>query len=204
MQMDPEYLRGHYASLSDEALRAIDRTGLVEVARRCYDDELRRRSAAPHDLPDEEAGVEVEPPDLGDTPNWLEDAAEVYSWVVRPGNAVPYDAEVAQDALVDAGIPCHFDLFGDPPEQSVSPEPTHRWRLMVPGKLNLQASSILEREIHNPEFEAVWKTHLEGLSDHELRETNPQVTFCGLIDRIERVTRAYDEEIARRKLKPRS
>ena len=201
MQMDPEYLREHYASLSDEALRAIDRTSLVEVARRCYDDELRQRAAAPRDLPDEEVGVEIEPPDLGDKPSWLEDAAEVYSWVVLPGNAVPFDAEVAHDALVNAGIPCHFDLFEDPKEQSVLPESTHRWRLMVPGKLNLRATSVLEREIQNPEFEAVWKTHLEALSDRELRETNPQVTFCGLIDRIERVTRAYDEELARRKLK---
>ena len=203
MQMDPEYLREHYASLSDEALRAIDRASLVEVARRCYDDELRQRSAPPHDLPDEEVGVEVEPPDLGDKPSWLEDAAEIYSWVVLPGKAAPSDAEVAHDALVAAGIPCHFDLFEDPPEQSVIPEPTHRWRLMVPGKLNLRATSVLEREIQNPEFEAVWKTHLEGLSDRELREMNPQVTFCGLIDRIGRVTRAYDEELARRKLKPK-
>src|SRR5258708_27294340 len=181
MQMDPEYLREHYASLSDEALRAIDRASLVEVAQRCYDDELRKRSATTHNLPDEEVEFEVEPPGAEDKPVWLEDAAEVYSWVVLPGSAAPSSAEDAHDALEDAGIPCYLDLFEDPPEQSIYPEPTHRLRLMVPVKLNMRAASVLEREIQNPEFEAEWKMHLEALSDHELRETNPQVTFCGLI-----------------------
>jgi hypothetical protein len=30
---------------------------------------------------------------------------------------------------------------------------------------------------------------------------NPQIAFCGLFDRIERVNRIYNEEIARRRLK---
>ena len=38
---------------------------------------------------------------------------------------------------------------------------------MVPGNLNQRATSILERDIFNPEFEAEWKTHLEMLSDEE-------------------------------------
>jgi hypothetical protein len=75
---------------------------------------------------------------------------------------------------------------------------------MVPGKLNLRATSVLEREIFNQEFEDDWKTHLEALSDADLRAMNPQVAFCGLFDRIERVNRVYDEEIARRKLKSES
>ena len=61
--------------------------------------------------------------------------------------------------------------------------------------------SVLERESFNSEFEAGWKTHLEALSDEELRAMNPKVAFCGLFDRIARVNRVYDEEIARRKLK---
>jgi hypothetical protein len=31
---------------------------------------------------------------------------------------------------------------------------------------------------------------------------NPQVSFCGLFDRAERVTKAYKEEFARRGMKP--
>jgi hypothetical protein len=72
---------------------------------------------------------------------------------------------------------------------------------MVPGHLNLFATSVLERDMFNAEFEAAWKTHLETLPDSELRTMNPQIAFCGLFDRVERVTRAYDEEIRRRGLK---
>ena len=43
MKLNIEELRRHYASLSDEALREIDRTELVEIARQCYDQELALR-----------------------------------------------------------------------------------------------------------------------------------------------------------------
>jgi hypothetical protein len=62
----------------------------------------------------------------------------------------------------------------------------------------------LERDIFNADFEAEWKTHLETLSDEELRAMTPQSAFCGLFDRVERVTKAYDEEIASRRLRPES
>jgi hypothetical protein len=75
---------------------------------------------------------------------------------------------------------------------------------MVPGKLNMRATSVLDREIFNAEFEANWKTHLEALSDEELRAMNPEVAFCGLFDRIERVNRVYEEEVARRRLNSES
>ena len=86
-------------------------------------------------------------------------------------------------------------------EKTPSPSETHRWRLMVPGKLNLRAASVLERDIFNAEFEAGWKMRLEEFSDEELREMNPQVAFCGLFDRIARVNKAYEEEIARRRMR---
>ena len=47
MQVDPEYLRRHYNSLSDEALLAFNRSDLVEIAQKCYDAELDRRELAP-------------------------------------------------------------------------------------------------------------------------------------------------------------
>ena len=47
MQLDPDYLRQHYASLSDEALLAIDRADLVEMAQMIFDDEVGRRKLAP-------------------------------------------------------------------------------------------------------------------------------------------------------------
>ncbi len=70
----------------------------------------------------------------------------------------------------------------------------------MPGNLNLRATSVLDRDIFNQEFEETWKVHLETLSDAELRQMNPQVVFCGLFDRVERVTKAYDDELTRRKL----
>jgi hypothetical protein len=217
MQLDPEYLRRHYDSLSDEALLAVDRNELVEMAQKILDDELGRRGLNPlrdtrrthitptqPDPPDGEAEFDGEPPAAGDKPSWLEDAAEVYSHADLPGTTHAADAENARDVLQAAGIPCYLELFEISHETSAAPEPAHRWRLMVPGKLNLRATSVLEREIFNQEFEDDWKTHLEALSDADLRAMNPQVAFCGLFDRIERVNRVYDEEIARRKLKSES
>jgi hypothetical protein len=77
----------------------------------------------------------------------------------------------------------------------------YRWRVLVPGKLVHRATSVLDRDIFNAEFEAGWRTHLEILSDEELRVMDPEYAFCGLYDRLERINRAYDEEAERRHLK---
>ena len=39
------------------------------------------------------------------------------------------------------------------------------------------------------------------LSDEELRALNPEDICAGLLDRVERLTRVYTEEIARRRSK---
>ncbi len=153
------------------------------------------------DPTDVEADLDGEPAVAGDTPGWLEEAAEVYSYADHPGTARAANAEDARAVLEAAGIPCYLDLAEISPEQSAAPEPTRRWRIMVPRKLNLRATSVLEREIFNLEFEADWKTHLETLSDEDLGAMNPEAAFCGLFDRVERVNRVYDEELARRGLK---
>jgi len=227
MQIDPKYLRQQYSSLSDEALLAIDRSELVEIAQQCYDAELserglkQRRRAKPtdearavpeqaDDRADEEAAyddaeldaeddVEYEP---GDEPDWLDEAAEVYSRGVLAGTVPGEDVLDARNALDAAGIPCHVELTVEP-EGPPTPA-AHRWRVLVPGQLNMQATSILERDIFNQDFEANWKAHLQTLSDTELDAMQPETAFCGLFDRVERVTRAYEEEIARRKLKSES
>ena len=142
---------------------------------------------------------ELEPSFDGHKPGWLQDAAEVFSRYDRPGSLPADDLVDARDALEAAGIPCYLDLFEIPKVKS-SPPPTHLWRLMVPGNLNQRATSVLERDVFNPEFEAEWKAHLETLSDEDLRGMKPEIAFCGLFDRVERVTRAYAQEIARRKL----
>jgi hypothetical protein len=69
---------------------------------------------------------------------------------------------------------------------------------MVPGRWMLEAQSVLDQGIFNQEVEDQWKAHFQMLSDEELRAVDPQVLFGGLRDRIERVTRAYRDELAQR------
>ncbi len=200
MPNDPKYLREHYASLSDGALQAIDRADLVETAQQCYDDEVARRRAARSENAEVDDEPLSEPLSDGEKPDWLNDASEVFSRVDRPGALPADDIAAARDALDAEGIPCYLDL-AELPQAEESPEgPTHIWRVLVPGNLNLRAASVLDRDIFNADFEAQWKAHLETLSDDEVLEMNPEVVFCGLFDRVERVNRAYDDEIARRKL----
>jgi hypothetical protein len=205
MPVDPKYLREHYASLSDDALQAINRGDLVAAAQQCYDDELRRRRGArqipePQDVPDEDLEFDSEPAPDGDRPDWLRDAAEVFSRVDQPGAPPAADLADARDALEAAGIPCYLDLSEIPADDSPRPA-THLWRVMVPGNLNLRAASVLDRDIFNQQYEDEWKTLLETLSDEELRGMKPEAVFCGLFDRVARVNRAYDEELARRRMK---
>jgi hypothetical protein len=191
MPVDVKYLREHYASLSDEALSATDRTELVNEAQQCFDQEFARRKES-RPTPGRSETVDL------DQPDWLDEAAEVYARSSHSGSAPANDVLDAEQALEAAGIPCQLELIEE--EINTAPAPTHRWRVLVPGNLNVHASSVLEREIFNAEFEAGWKMHLETLSDEELRAMTPQETLCGLFDRVDRATKAYEEEIARRGL----
>jgi hypothetical protein len=196
MAVDVEYLRQHYAALSDEALLAIDRAELVDSARKCFDEEFGRR-----ELNTRRTVRRAEPRPKAPSPqepDWHEEAAEVYSRVDSHCGPSP-EVMSAREALEAAGIPCHLEESVIPEDRSVTPE-QHQWRVMVPGKLNMHAASILDRDLFNADIEANWKNHLETLSDEEVLAMDPAEVFCGLFDRIERVTRAYDEEIARRKL----
>jgi len=71
MRIDPEDLRRHYESLSDEGLLDIDRDQLVEVAQGIYDQEIARRGLDGLAEPDEEAydsGAPVDELDEAGTP----------------------------------------------------------------------------------------------------------------------------------------
>jgi hypothetical protein len=206
--VDPGYLRKHYASLSDDALLDIDRDELVDVARECLDAELRERhlegqvsvaeEAEPREV-DEELAEETS----GEgEPDWFEEGAEVYSSAIRPGVTSVPQAHHARRALEAAGIPCYLDVYEEEPEpvEPVERGPLRRWRLSVPGHLNMMATGVLQRDIFNDEFEAGWRTHLEVLSDEEVRAMDPKVVFCGIYDQIERATKAYREELVRRRL----
>ena len=69
---------------------------------------------------------------------------------------------------------------------------------MAPAPLTLKATSILDKEIFNPQIEADWRIHLESLTDTELAALNPDVICAGLLDRIARLKRRYNDEVSRR------
>jgi hypothetical protein len=193
MQLDPEFLRQHYAAMSDEELEAIDRADLVEAARQIFDEEVASREPANPRA----ARATVEPPDEEVELDWLEDAAEAYSRYVVRGAAPAPEAVHARDVLEAAGIPCHLELYEEPEQDE---QMQYRWRVLVPGKMTHRATSVIDRDIFNAEVEAQWRAHLEMLSDEELRVMEPQYAFCGLYDRLERINRAYDEELERRRM----
>ena len=147
MQPDPEYLREHYALLSDDALLEIDRADLVETAQNFYDHEIaRRRLGSTDDAGDsDEPAVPYEQPSPGDRPDWLEDASVAISYTSHSGGTEPAAAADAFDALRVAGIPCYLDFCEVPPEEVPPPAPTYEWRVMVPGKFNFRADSVLKR-----------------------------------------------------------
>jgi hypothetical protein len=63
------------------------------------------------------------------------------------------------------------------------------------------AISVLDKEIFNAELEADWRTHFAALPDEQLHALKPEVICAGLPDRVERLTRAYHDEIAKRRSK---
>ncbi len=69
---------------------------------------------------------------------------------------------------------------------------------MVPAPLTLKATSLLDKEIFNPQIEADWRIHLESLTDTELAALNPNVICAGLFDRIARLKKSYNDEVSRR------
>ena len=204
MQIDLEDLRHYYASLPDEALLALDRAELTDAARRCYDQEFAHRDLTPKEAPQDQADEAVAAGDAldldtGAKPNWLEDAACACAFATFSGSPSGSDAETAREALKAGGIPCYISLHKAVPP-IVDPQPRDEYCVMVPGPLYLQATSVLDREIFNPKVEDEWRTHFEALSDEELRALNSEIICAGLLDRMKRLRKVFEEEIARRRL----
>jgi len=191
MRIDIEQIRRHYASLSDEALLDVDRSDLTDAARECYDAEITERQLgeAPVDL---DFGDALDDSEIAE--DWLESAACTCAFAAHPGSPSANDAGHARQVLQAAGIPAHVSL-----EQI---DETHQeYRVLVPGALNLKAASVLDLEIFNPEVEAEWRNHFEALSNEDLGALNADVLCAGLLDRVKRLKRAYEEEIAARRLR---
>jgi hypothetical protein len=208
MQITPEDLRHHYASLSDEFLLEVEESDLTELGRKYYEAELAHRnlrrggapeSAAAHEFDaDAENAVEI-------GPDWKENAACPASFTAVPGSAHAPEAEHACDVLIAVGIPCQLSLVPhDPTGNDPDRGSFDVYQVLVPQSLNLKAVSVLDVEIFNPQTEAEWRAHLACLSDDELRELKPEIICAGMLDRAERLKRAYIDEIARRSTDGRS
>ncbi len=187
----------------------VDRADLVEAAQRIFDEEVRHRELSRPRRPvrspipleaDDQADEEVELDEStadDSAPDWLEDAVEVYSMSAADSNQPSAGALDAREALEAAKIPCYLDRH-----EETAGEWQYRWRVLVPGIFIHRATSVLDRDIFNEEFESGWKAYMAQLTEAELRTMQPEYAFCGLYDKVERINRAYDEELARRGLKP--
>jgi hypothetical protein len=204
MKLNVDDLRRHYASLSDEALRAINRTELVEIAQQCYDQELAQRAPLRkiHAIPSPQDENEGEFEDAWESnsenaPRWVAEAVCVCNFLDYPGQNAGSAAGDARSALEKAGIPCYLE------QRPVEPDtprvlPQNEYRVLVPARLNLQAISVLDKEIYNSENEEAWRAHFRALSDEELVKTKREDFVAGLLDLVDRITNAYNEEVTRR------
>ena len=182
--IDIEYLRRHYADLSDDALAEIAREDLVEAARRCYDEEAARRRPERHGRADPPRSVK---------PMDFEEGGAACACVFsdHPGSHAAEDAAEARQVLAAAGLPCRVAREqGDPPE----------WRVLVPGARELEAMSILDCEIFNPRLETEWRAHFDDLPEDDLRRLDVEAMCAGLLDRVRRLRKAYEDAMRERRL----
>ena len=201
MPINPEDLRKHYASLSDDALLLLERADLTPAAQKIFDLEIRRRR-----LDIKSAEEETDSPSFSFFRNSVDKDDEddsslenAFTVTTFSGTASgPAEAADARAALLAFGIPCEITEHEIDPSEDPVPLPYKEYRVMVPDALSLQATSVLDTAIFNGRLEADWKTQLESLSDEELTALNLDSLCAGMLDRVERLRKAYKSEVARR------
>jgi PhnB protein len=99
MKVTAEDFRHQYADLSDEALLDVDRGELVELARKCYDEELARRKLKAA-VPEPAAKQAPEP------------HADPEEFVVAETYASHEEARMGRELLRSARITAHLDAGG--------------------------------------------------------------------------------------------
>lgn len=183
--------------LNDEALLEIDRNELVEAAREVYDAELHARNLRPARHVEPLTGDD-ELPDLeaqGEAPGWIDDAMAVMSIAQAPGSNVAEQMADARIALDQSRIPNYLTIR----EPATKSDQT-LYELMVPSGQHLNALSVLDQKIFNLRMEEDWKAHFSTMTDDQLMELDADVLVAGLRDRIDRLVRAYEDELLKRGL----
>jgi len=95
LNISTENFRQHFELLSDEALEAVNREELVELARACYDEEIARRGLGRKATEPATEGVEVELPEQ----HGNEDLISLTTFTLLE------EARLARGLLESAGIP---------------------------------------------------------------------------------------------------
>ena len=198
MDIDPEYLRRHYAGLTNTALKATKRDDLIPEAQAIFDQEFAKRGLVEKAEPprveplttvavaDEEFSHDEREEDAP-PPDWIDEAFCVCAIWVRPDFKPPApDAVEVRRVLKRHQIPSYIVVEDDV------------FKVMIPNRFELQATSILDFEIYNPQLESDYRTHFARCTDDELRGLDLTLLTAGLADRIVRMERAYREELASR------
>jgi hypothetical protein len=133
MKLDPAELRKQYESLSDDALLAMNREDLVDLARQVYDEEVESRGLGSPAAVESESG---KPPET-------ESGEEMVEAAVYDSRS---EARLAKSFLLSAEIPCELEN-----EFALDDAPL---RLLVPASLLDQALDVLSAEISEEELAA--------------------------------------------------
>jgi hypothetical protein len=155
MKVDADDFRRVYESLNDEALLAVKRDELVDVAQQCYDVEVAKRGLAARD----DAAVSA--------PGSAEPAGEELAEAATFTDAD--DARLARDLLAAAEIPSYLATDAKLPGNMSAP---NGFRLSVSPALLEQAREILDSRISDEELAAQAEAagELEPEEDEEARD----------------------------------
>jgi hypothetical protein len=160
VKVDAEDFRRVYESMNDDALLAVNRDELVEVAQQCYDVEVSRRGLAR----EEAAG-----PDASGSkaPGQDEEMVEVATFTDVD------DARMARALLKAAEIPCWLENEDSLAMGWIGTPGFGKFRLSVPPDCLEQAREVLETQISDEELAAQAEAAGE-LEEEEEQEERPE------------------------------
>ena len=122
-------------------------------------------------------------------PEWIKDAVSAATF----GEDETETIQEAEEFLSQVGIDCYvFKRFPEREDQNVV------FQILVQPGQHLAALAILDRDLFNPreDMEALFAP----LTDQELLDIDESVIVTGMKDRMERMVRAYEDELLKRGL----
>jgi hypothetical protein len=156
VKVDADDFRRVYESLNDEALLAVKRDELVEVAQQCYDVEVAKRGLAAR-------GDAAAAPPPGSAAATGEELVEVATFTDVD------DARLARDLLESAEIPSYLANDAKLPGNMSTPS---GFRLSVSPSMLEQAREVLDTQVSDEELAAQAEAagELEDVEDERPEE----------------------------------